>query len=139
MNTPDLINGAFELAGAASLSLNVARLWRDRTIAGVHWASTVYFVGWGAWNLFYYPHLGQWASFAGGVAIMLANLVWLGSLAWVYRPRRLPDPACFWQCTHCRRLKEDIWANGCKVDHCGPVPLEPVDASGRPVPMESAR
>jgi hypothetical protein len=31
----------------------------------------------GFWNLFYYPHLDQWLSFAGGVLIVLANTVWI--------------------------------------------------------------
>jgi hypothetical protein len=78
--TPDLINGAFEAFGAAMLALNVKRLWRDRVIAGVHWAPTIFFTAWGAWNLYYYPSLNQWASFAGGCAIVTMNAAWLGSL-----------------------------------------------------------
>ncbi len=84
---PDLINGCFELLGAAMLALNVRQLWRDRVLAGVHWAPTVFFAAWGAWNLFYYPNLGQWFSFAGGCAISAANLAWLGSLIYL-RTRR---------------------------------------------------
>lgn len=83
--TPDLINGAFEATGAAMLALNVGRLWRDRTVAGVHLAPTAFFTGWGLWNLFYYPSLGQWASFAGGCAIAVMNAVWLASALIVSR------------------------------------------------------
>lgn len=71
--------------GAAFTLLSVRQLWRDRRIAGVHWAPTVYFFAWGCWNLFYYPSLGQWFSFAGGVAILIANALWLGSLVWFTR------------------------------------------------------
>jgi len=78
--TPDLVNGAFELGGAALLTLNVRALSRARRIEGVHWGPTVFFTAWGLWNLFYYPSLDQWASFAGGLAIVLVNAVWLGLL-----------------------------------------------------------
>lgn len=80
--TPDLINGLFELGGAALLTLNIRALVRDRALSGVHWAPTVFFAAWGLWNLFYYPHLGQWLSFAGGVAVVAVNLVWLGLVLW---------------------------------------------------------
>lgn len=83
----DLINGSFEAIGASALALNVRRLWRDKTIQGVHWASTAFFAAWGFWNLAYYPSLGQWASFAGGCALVAANLVWLISLAIIVNRR----------------------------------------------------
>jgi len=86
--SPDLFNGAFEALGAAMLLLNVRQLWRDRRVQGVHWAPTVFFVAWGAWNLFYYPHLGQWFSFFGGLGVVLANLAWIGSLVWFSRRGR---------------------------------------------------
>jgi hypothetical protein len=83
--TPDLINGCFELTGAAMLCLNVRRLWRDRRVAGVHWGPTLFFAAWGFWNLFYYPSLEQWASFAGGIALVSVNTVWLTLLAYLSR------------------------------------------------------
>lgn len=84
---PDLINGAFEALGAAMVMLSVRQIWRDRRVAGVHWAATVFFTVWGGWNLFYYPHLAQWFSFAGGCFVIVANLLWLGSLLWFSRGR----------------------------------------------------
>lgn len=83
--TPDHINGAFEAIGAAMLALNVRRVWRDRAIAGVHWAPTLFFTAWGMWNLFYYPSLNQWASFAGGCLLVLMNAAWLVSVLIVSR------------------------------------------------------
>jgi len=79
---PDVINGLFELAGAVFLLLNVARLRRDRAVRGVHWLPTGHFTAWGVWNLFYYPHLDQWFSFAGGLAIVCVNALWLGLVVW---------------------------------------------------------
>lgn len=73
----DFVNGMFELGGALLLLLNVRALYRHREIKGVHRGPTVFFTFWGMWNLFYYPHLGQWWSFAGGIAVVLVNLAWL--------------------------------------------------------------
>lgn len=81
---PDLVNGGFELLGALFILLNVRALIRDKEIRGVHWGPTVFFTSWGFWNLFYYPALDQWLSFTGGLAIVAANVWWLG-LTWSYR------------------------------------------------------
>jgi hypothetical protein len=56
---------------------NVHQLHKDKEVKGVHWGPTMFFFLWGLWNLFYYPHLGQWWSFAGGVSIVTANGVWV--------------------------------------------------------------
>jgi hypothetical protein len=76
--TPDLINGAFEAVGAGASLLNCWRMWRDRRLAGYSMFSTCFFTSWGLWNLFYYPAIDQWFSFAGGVGIVTANALWLG-------------------------------------------------------------
>jgi len=75
--SPDLINGLFEMVGSVMLWRNVLQLYRDKLVKGVHWNATAFFAAWGYWNLFYYPHLDQWYSFAGGVSIVIANTVWL--------------------------------------------------------------
>lgn len=79
---PDLFNGLFELLGAAISTLNVRQLLRDKMVRGVHWAPVAFFMAWGFWNLFYYPHLDQWWSFAGGIALVAVNVVrlWLMGL-----------------------------------------------------------
>ncbi len=79
----DAINGLFELAGAALVLLNVRALWRDRVLRGVHWGPTVFFTAWGLWNLVYYPSLSQWWSFAGGLALVIVNALWLGLLMYL--------------------------------------------------------
>jgi hypothetical protein len=75
--TPDLVNGLFELIGALSIYGHVRRLRRDREVRGVYWPSVAFFTAWGAWNLFYYPSLGQWFSFTGGFAIATMNTWWV--------------------------------------------------------------
>ncbi len=73
----DIANGLFEFFGGLVVWLNVRRLVRDRGYAGVNWMVAAFFSCWGFWNLYYYPSLGQWWSFAGGLAIVSANTVWL--------------------------------------------------------------
>ena len=75
--SPDLVNGCFEMIGASLLVLNVKALYKDKAVAGVRVAPTAFFALWGWWNLYYYPSLGQWFSFAGGVAIVSVNCVWV--------------------------------------------------------------
>ena len=80
MSGPDLINGAFELLGALAICGHIRRLWVDKDVKGVSLWATVFFTSWGFWNLYYYPYLDQWASFAGGVAIVLGNMVWISGM-----------------------------------------------------------
>lgn len=75
--TPDLINGLFELAGSLLTWANVKRVYNDKGYAGIYLPAVIFFWSWGAWNCFYYPHLGQWWSFAGGVSLVIANLAWV--------------------------------------------------------------
>lgn len=72
----DWINGSFEFAGSITAWLNVRQLLRDRQVAGVYGPAFYFFSIWGLWNLWYYPHLDQWMSFAGGLSITAGNLVW---------------------------------------------------------------
>lgn len=86
---PDLINGTFEFIGALLICLSIRRLWLDGQVKGVSVVPVTFFASWGFWNLFFYPHLEQWLSFWGGVAMVLANSVWLiqmGYIIWVAPP-----------------------------------------------------
>ena len=86
----DAANGIFELVGGLMIWLNVARLYRDKRVAGVSVPVTAFFFCWGLWNLFYYPHLGQWLSFSGGLFIVAANAVWV-AMAVRYERRALRE------------------------------------------------
>lgn len=87
MTTADLVNAAFELGGAVFMWANVAKLWRDRQVAGVYWPVTAFYAVWGAWNIYFYSAmaapLSAWASWG----VMLANAVWV-VLAFKYRKRK---------------------------------------------------
>lgn len=87
MTLPDAINGGFEIGGAAAQLLSIRALMRSRHLEGVSWTATAFFSGWGMWNLFYYPHLGQTLSFLGGAALVCVNLTWV-ALALRYSRRR---------------------------------------------------
>lgn len=82
MNLADLVNGLFELFGGFFLWGNVRRARRDRRFRGVAIVPTAFFTAWGVWNLYYYPSLGQWLSFVGGLNIVAANCVWVAQMVW---------------------------------------------------------
>lgn len=86
MNVYDVVNGAFEVLGAIATWFNVRTLIRDRIVRGIDYRSMAFFAGWGLWNLVYYPHLNQWASFAGGTLLVAGNGAWL--LLRLYYSRR---------------------------------------------------
>ena len=75
--TPDLINGAFEAGGMLFIYGHVRKIQRDKQVRGVFWPAVAYFTLWGFWNIFYYPHLGQWWSLAGGLGIAAMNTWWV--------------------------------------------------------------
>ncbi len=86
---PDIINGSLEGMGGLFILLSILRLYKDKVVRGVSWVHVAFFAAWGFWNLFYYPHLGQWWSFAGGVGIVTTNTFWLLQMAWyLYVGRR---------------------------------------------------
>lgn len=76
----DIINGMFEVFASVFILNHCAVLYRHKKVRGVSIISAVFFLVWGFWNLFYYPHLGQLASFYGGVFVCLANLVWISMM-----------------------------------------------------------
>lgn len=101
--TADLINGCFESLGSLFILCSIVKLHRDKAVRGVSWITLTFFLTWGLWNLWYYPHLGQTFSFTGGCLIVLANGVYCAQLLyygrrkleeWVYdrpRPRLCTD------------------------------------------------
>lgn len=80
MSVPDIVNGTFEAFGALAILDHCRTLYRHKIVRGVSWKATAFFFSWGVWNLYYYPHLGQWWSFVGGCAIVAMNCLWLGMM-----------------------------------------------------------
>lgn len=83
MNIPDLFNGGFEMGLAVFLGRGVEMLRVQKEVKGFYWPTVAWTTVWGIWNLFYYPHLDQWISFTGGLAVVSVNLIWLGHV-WYY-------------------------------------------------------
>lgn len=73
---PDWINGALELSGGGLILWNVRRLLKDKLIRGISVGPAIFFDTWGLWNLYYYPSLDQWFSFAGSAVLTSANILW---------------------------------------------------------------
>ena len=91
MNVADLCKGLFELGAGGVILLNVRQVLRDRSVWGVHWWPSAYFVMEGIYNGFYFPLLGQWLAFCGNAGVTLAN-VWYVAL--LIRYSRKKDPSC---------------------------------------------
>lgn len=109
---PDIVNGGFEAAAGIAVLNHCFALWRDKEVRGLSVASVAFFAAWGVWNLFYYPHLDQFYSFAGGVFITLANAIYVAMLVhftggWRDLGRRIRERLAGW--TVCRFV-------GCRYD-----------------------
>lgn len=91
MTLPDLINGLFECLGGFFIALSVIKLYREKLVRGVSWKHAAFFSAWGYWNLFFYPHLDQWLSFAGGAFLVAVNTTWLLQMLYYTRAERIRD------------------------------------------------
>lgn len=88
----DLFNAVFELGGCLLVLLSIRQTLRDKQVRGVHWGTVLFFACWGYWNLYYYPHLGQWLSLAGGIGVTVANSTWVGLLIYYSRKEKRGNP-----------------------------------------------
>jgi len=86
----DACNGAFELIGGLLILNHCRAVLRDKAVAGVSIFSTFIFTIWGVWNIYYYPSLGQWFSFSGGLVIVSANALWIALLLKYRKPPPCP-------------------------------------------------
>ena len=78
----------FEIGGGFFILNHCRVLYKDKELKGVSIISTVFFTAWGFWSIFYYPSLGQWLSFYGGIVITLANLLWVGMMIYYYKKNK---------------------------------------------------
>jgi len=73
----DIVNGSYELLAAPFIFISIIKLYKEKKVKGVSWMHVGFIASWGYWNMYYYPRLGQWASFIGAIAIVIANTAWL--------------------------------------------------------------
>jgi hypothetical protein len=83
MISPDLVNGVFELCGGFFLMNHCRALWKSKQANGVSLVSTIFFLLWGAWNCWFYPHLDQMLSFYAGLFILFANALWVSLIIYL--------------------------------------------------------
>lgn len=83
--SPDLANATFEGAASFFILLNVRRILRDKLVRGTDWRVMAFFAAWGYWNLFYYPYLGQWLSFAAGLGTVVTDTAYLALMIYYVR------------------------------------------------------
>ena len=81
----DFVNGLFELIGAAFIAMSIRRLIIDKQVRGLSLWHPMFFLLWGAWNLWFYPAVGCWYSFTGGVAVFITNAIWMGLMLYYSR------------------------------------------------------
>lgn len=91
LNKPDICNALFEFCGALFQLMNVKALIKDRQIQGVSVMPSIFFFGWGLYNLYYYRHLGQWYSLLGSMSLTFVNLIWLVLAALIILPGFVQD------------------------------------------------
>jgi len=84
----DWLNGTFELLGGLFILLSCVKLYRDKKVRGVSPVAIGYFTLWGWWNCHYYPHLGQWTSFIGGLSTAIVNTTWILMMIYYIRKGR---------------------------------------------------
>lgn len=92
----DLINASFELFASLFILNHCFVLYKDKLVRGISLVSTVFFTLWGFWNMFYYPHIGQTASFYAGIMVAFTNALWV-CLIWHYRRKEKKEKS---KCTH---------------------------------------
>lgn len=82
---PDKINGLFEAVGAVLLLLNCYRIHADKELKGISIVPFLFYLAWGFWNLFFYPSVEAYWSFAGGIAVVGVNAVYCGMIFYYQR------------------------------------------------------
>ena len=83
--TPDMINGSFEFVGGLSIFNHCRVVLEHKEVKGVSVLSTIFFLSWSVWNVFFFPHMELWFSFYGGLFMLAANVLWVGLLIKYYR------------------------------------------------------
>jgi len=124
----DAMNAGFEFGAGLAVLHHCWRLHQDKEVRGLSIPAVVFFTLWGGWNIYYYPHLDQTYSFAGGIFVTLANVAYVVMLItysqhpaaqWIKRqtvcrvqghrndsPFFVSGNKCLYPCKHCG---EDIF------------------------------
>jgi len=74
----DVINSVFEFVGTGAVALSAYTCFKNKSAAGVHWFSAIFFFIWGWWNLYYYSSLDQIASLTATILMIIVQAVYMG-------------------------------------------------------------
>jgi cation transport ATPase len=74
--TMDQANACLEMGGAFLRTLDCIKLFQDKRFSGGHLGTALYFLGWGVFNVFFYPSLNQVWSFWAAIVLMVMNGLW---------------------------------------------------------------
>lgn len=89
---PDLINGLFEGVGALFMFRSVRQILKDKQLKGFCWSTCAFFGCWSLYNLFFYPHLNQWASTTGAALMAVANSTYVFLVIYYRHQDHKQDP-----------------------------------------------
>lgn len=78
----DIVNALFEFGAALVLLLHINAILKAKRVVGVSIVPIVFYSCWGAWNLIYYPSLGQTWSFVAGVGVFAVNTAHVALMAY---------------------------------------------------------
>lgn len=84
----DQVNALFQLGAMISVLNHCRLMWRSKEANGVSILSTLFFASYGIWNLWFYPGLEQWFSFAAAIGATAANLFWIFTIWYIRRTYR---------------------------------------------------
>ena len=74
----DLLNGLIEMLVACLIWSNAFQIFRDRVVNGFIWPMVaVVATAWAGWNLISFPAQDHLFAYAGSVALVSGNLVWV--------------------------------------------------------------
>lgn len=112
MTFGDTVNSCFEGGLGLMVWLNVRRLVKDKQVKGISLWTSLFVTTWGYWNCYYYPSLGQWLSFTGGVMLAVANTVWL-ALAVYYLLQECPYDVTAEEIGYLPNPEREAYLNAC--------------------------
>lgn len=76
----DAVNGGFEVGGGFFMLNHCRVLHAHKSVRGVSMLSSLFFLTWGVWNLYYYPALNQPVSFYGALFITAASSIYIAMM-----------------------------------------------------------
>jgi hypothetical protein len=77
-----------ELVAGFFIAASCVRLYRDKKVRGVSVVHMAFYTVWGFWNLYFYPVIGAWLSFYGGIGVVITNTVWLFMMLYYMRKEK---------------------------------------------------